>query len=129
MNENEDPTAIAVKTVTKEELQQKLQSGNVQLVNVLDPKYYDLGLIPGSKLIPVAELDKRLNELDKSKEVVTYCAGSQCHASREGAEKLAAKGFNVSAYEGGVKEWKESGQKVDKAPGGEDSCCGGSSCG
>jgi len=115
-----------VKTITKEELLKKL--GVVQVVNVLDPKGYELGVIKGSKKIPLAELDRRLNELDKSKEVVTYCASYECLASREAAKKLAAKGFQVRAYEGGIKEWKGAGLPTEEAsscgPTSHSSCCG-----
>ena len=103
-----------LKTITKEELSAKMLSGDsVQIVNVLKPDYYKLGVIKGSKKIPLNELDKRLGELDKSKEVVTYCANYKCSASREAAKKLAKLGFNVRAYEGGAKEWKESGLPLD----------------
>ena len=105
-----------VKTITKEKLYQKLkESQSVQVVNVLDASAYTLGLIKGSKKIPLAELDQRIGELDRSKEVVTYCAGYACSTSKVAAEKLAAKGFKVSAYEGGIKEWKEAGLPVEEA--------------
>lgn len=104
-----------IQTITKEELLQKIERKDpIQIVNVLDPKYYHLGAIRGSLKIPVSELNQRYIELDKTKEVVTYCAHSECHASRQGAEKLAELGFNVKAYEGGIKEWKESGLPAEE---------------
>jgi rhodanese-related sulfurtransferase len=110
--------AVAFQTITKDELKGKMDRGEpVQIVNVLSPKSYLLGLIKGSLKIPVDELDQRSGELDRSKEVVTYCAGYQCTASREAAEKLAAKGFNVRAYEGGITEWKEAGLPLEPQEG------------
>jgi ArsR family transcriptional regulator len=107
-------TKTAVRTISKEQLYQKMQKGEpVQIVNVLDPEYYKLGVIKGSKKIPLDQLDKRLSELDKSREVVTYCANTKCTASRMAAEKLSAAGFNVKAYEGGAQEWAESKLPVD----------------
>lgn len=123
------PTQTKVPTITKEELLKKINSKEgAQVVNVLDPKWYEMGFIKRSKKIPLAELDKRLKELDKSKEVITYCASTQCSASTEAAQKLAAKGFKVRAYEGGIKEWKEAGLPIEETSG---SCCqsqGSSSC-
>ncbi len=116
-------SSCEVKTVTKEELQEKLKQGKAQVVNVLEPKWDSLGSIQGSVKIPVSEIEKRAGELDKSREVITYCAGVECSASREGARKLAALGFNVRAYEGGVKEWKEAGLPVEGAAK-SGSCCG-----
>jgi len=108
-----ETTHAKVKTISQGELVQQITQGGVQVVNVLDPKWYELGTIKGSKKIPLGELDRRLGELDKSKEVVTYCASTQCTASSEAAKLLAAKGFNVRAYEGGIKEWKEAGLPVE----------------
>lgn len=118
-----------VEAITKEELLKKMKAGEVQVVNVLDPEWYKLGLIKGSQKIPLGELEKRLGELDKSKEVVTYCANTQCTASSEAAKKLAKKGFKVRAYEGGIKEWKEAGlptEEVKSAKSSGSGCCGGS---
>lgn len=105
-----------VKVMTKDALNEKIKKGEkFQLLNVLDPQYYNLGLIKGSKKIPLAELDKRSTELDKSQDVVTYCADAACSASRKAAELLAGKGFKVSAYEGGIKEWTAANLPVDAA--------------
>lgn len=103
-----------IPTISTEELRLKLAEGEpIQLVNVLDPSYYRMGWIPGSRKIPVAELERRIGELDQSKEVIAYCAGPECHASMEGAQKLADQGFRVRAYEGGLKEWKQAGLPLE----------------
>lgn len=103
-----------VKTISKEELSGKLTAGvPVQVVNVLNPDSYKLGIIKGSLKIPLKDLEKRAGELDKTREVVTYCASYRCRASGEAAHKLAGLGFNVRAYEGGIKEWKEAGLPVE----------------
>ena len=109
--------AIEVKVMTKDALNEKIAKGEkFQLLNVLDPQYYNLGIIKGSKKIPLAELDKRLAELDKAQDVVTYCANTSCSASRKPAEMLADKGFKASAYEGGIEEWTAAKLPVDAAP-------------
>lgn len=103
-----------ITTISKEELKRKIDGGgNCQIVNVLSPEYYHLGFIKGSLRIPVAELEKRSGELDRSREVIVYCASSECHASRLAAEKLDQLGFHASAYEGGIKEWKEAGFPIE----------------
>jgi rhodanese-related sulfurtransferase len=103
-----------VKVIAKEELNSKIKHGDhVQIVNVLDPEHYALGVIKGSKKIPFAELETRLGELDKNVEVVTYCASVDCDKSRKAATLLAEKGFKVRAYEGGAKEWKAAGLPIE----------------
>ena len=116
-------STIRVSTISKEVLKQRL--GNVQVVNVLEPEYYKLGMIPGSRKIPLSQLEGRTGELDKSKEVVTYCANTQCSASSEAAKVLAERGFNVRAYEGGIQEWKDAGLPTEATPSGasKGGCC------
>lgn len=100
---------ISFETITKEELKKKLdRQEDFQLVNVLPPIYYNLGFIPGSKKIPVEDLERREKEPSKEKEVVVYCANDECKASRQAAEKLAADGFDVKVYTGGISEWTQS---------------------
>ena len=42
------------------------------LVDVRTPKEYEKGHIPGAQLMPMAELDARLSELDPRKPTITY---------------------------------------------------------
>lgn len=107
--------ATQLKEITKDELNEKLQSKNpFELLNVLPAESYGLGVIKGSRKIPLAELDKRIKELDKSKDVVTYCANAQCDASHKAAELLTAKGFTVAVYKGGAEEWAAAGLPLDQ---------------
>jgi len=45
---------------------------NVNLVDVRQPREYERGHIPGARLIPLAELQERLGELDPDKPTVAY---------------------------------------------------------
>ena len=108
-------TYVNVQMINKDQLALEIQNqSDVQIVNVLSPEHYGKGFIKGSKKIPLEQLDERMGELDKTKEVVTYCAGYECSASIKAAEKLATNGFKVKAYEGGIKEWVEYGLPIDK---------------
>ena len=102
------------KTIDREDLKKRLDRlDRIQIVNVLAPEYAYLGSIPGSHKIPVNELAVRAGELKQNLDVVTYCAGPQCDASRRAAEILDSLGFRVSAYEGGLREWKKAGFRVE----------------
>jgi rhodanese-related sulfurtransferase len=99
-----------MQTVTKEELSARLGTPWLVVVNVLAPESYEKIHIRGSVSIPKQELEEgKWKELDFTKEIVVYCSSSECGASREAAGFLESKGFDVSAYEGGMKEWAESG--------------------
>ena len=47
---------------------------DLNIVDVRQPKEYEKGHIPGAKLVPLPELDNRLQELDPEKATVVYCA-------------------------------------------------------
>ncbi len=97
-------------TISKDQLQSKMGSPWLVVVNVLAPEAYEKIHIRGSISIPRKELEEgRWKELDFTKEIVVHCSSYQCDASREAAKFLEAKGYQVSAYEGGIKEWAEGG--------------------
>ncbi len=45
---------------------------DVVFLDVRQPKEYTRGHLPGAKLIPLGELDNRLEELEKDKPIVIY---------------------------------------------------------
>jgi rhodanese-related sulfurtransferase len=99
-----------MKTISRDNLASKLGSDGLVVVNVLAPSAYEKIHIRGSVSIPRNELEQgRWRELPKSKEVVVHCSSYECEASRAAARFLEEKGFDVSAYEGGMKEWAEAG--------------------
>jgi sulfur-carrier protein adenylyltransferase/sulfurtransferase len=76
----------------------------VFLLDVRTPEEYQKEHIPGAKLIPIDELNKRTDELDPAQPTLVYCAiGGR---SRVGAQILAGKGFStVYNLSGGIKAW------------------------
>ena len=73
------------------------------LVDVRLPWENQLAAIPGNKLIPLQELPKRFNEIDKTKLVITHCHHGvrALHAARF----LKQHGFNVRSLVGGTERW------------------------
>ena len=103
-----------MKTISKGELSSKLNSDSLIVVNVLRKDGFDKIRIKGSVCIPRSELEAgRWRELDRSKEIVVHCSSYECGASRMAAEFLESKGYDVKAYEGGIKEWAESGLPME----------------
>lgn len=103
-----------ISTISPRELWRKLERGDVQLINVLDEKYSHLGLIQGSRRIPLVELLDRLEEIEHHPDVVVYCGSEECPAAAKAAELLERKGFDVRIYEGGLKEWKALKLPIEK---------------
>jgi rhodanese-related sulfurtransferase/rubrerythrin len=74
------------------------------LLDVRQPEEYEDRHLPGAKLIPVADIGSRIDELDADKPTIVYCAiGGR---SRVAAQMLAGKGFReVYNLSGGIKAW------------------------
>ena len=51
---------------------EKHRPGEYNLVDVRQPKEYERGHIPGSRLVPLADLPDRLDELDPKKPTIAY---------------------------------------------------------
>jgi rhodanese-related sulfurtransferase/rubrerythrin len=88
----------------KEYFAEKL-SDTYTVLDVRQPGEYEAGHIPGAKLIPLPDLNDRIDEIDAGKPTIVYCAvGGR---SRVAAQMLAGKGFDgVFNLSGGFKAWK-----------------------
>jgi len=79
------------------------------LVDVREPHEYQIARIPGSRLIPLGELPKRLNELDPNAEIVAHCKSGM--RSAKAVDLLKQNGFkHVRNMKGGILAWSD---KVD----------------
>jgi rhodanese-related sulfurtransferase len=64
-----------VNNINAEQLQAFIDSnkeGDFTLLDVRQPGEYENGRIPGSKLVPLPDLNDRLSELDTQKAVIAY---------------------------------------------------------
>ena len=92
-----------------------LERARKSLVTVLDvrpPEEFAAGHVPGAINIPVQELEKRIRELPKRREVIAYCRGPYCLMSFEAVEKLRKKGWRARRLENGLPEWRAAGLPV-----------------
>jgi rhodanese-related sulfurtransferase/DNA-binding transcriptional ArsR family regulator len=82
------------------------------LLDVRPEREYNNGHIPNSVNIPIDQLPKRLNELKKSKQYITYCRGPFCVFADEAVQLLTRKGFRATRLEEGYLDWKIKFQKM-----------------
>ena len=89
--------------VSPTQLAQMLSSG-LQLVDVREPREWDIGRLPGAFLVPLSHLEGHLDQLDPQRDVVVYChRGTR---SAYAARQLLAAGFErVANLEGGIDRW------------------------
>ena len=84
------------------------------MVNVLKPEAFEQEHIAGSINIPEGDESVFVNRFSKDKEIIVYCASTDCHASDSVAEKLTKRGFTrVYDYAAGLGDWKQGGNPVE----------------
>ena len=54
------------------EMMDQSGSGELELLDVRQPREYEKGHLPGAKLVPLPELENRLSELDSGKTHIVY---------------------------------------------------------
>ncbi len=78
----------------------------------------ELGHIPGSRNIPVEELQHRLDELDSNRErpIIVVCRTERRSAKAAGL--LNQVGFNqVAVLRGGMSQWNSAGLPIERISG------------
>jgi rhodanese-related sulfurtransferase len=111
-------TAEAVKEITRDQLKTKIDRNETMvLLETLAPEHFHVAHLPGAVNMPPDRVKELAPELvpDKQTPVITYCAGSKCHASLDAARELASLGYtNVSHYPGGKQDWTVARLPLEK---------------
>jgi ArsR family transcriptional regulator len=105
----------ALEPVSREILTSRLQDGLVTLLDVRPEDEYAAGHLPGALNIPLSELESRLMEIPKDREVIAYCRGPYCVLSFDAVAALRARGYLVRRLEDGYPEWRAAGLPVEIA--------------
>lgn len=95
--------------VSRDELVAMLRDDLVTVLDVRPQDEFAAGHLPRALNIPVAELERRLNELPLNQEVIAYCRGPYCIFSVEAVSALRSRGYRVRRLEDGYPEWKAAG--------------------
>lgn len=89
------PEEVKAKTEAKEDF---------TLLDVREEEEFKAGHLPGAKLIPLGEIEKRYSELNPEKEIVVYCRSGR--RSALASKKLVRLGFKkVKDMQGGINSW------------------------
>jgi molybdopterin/thiamine biosynthesis adenylyltransferase/rhodanese-related sulfurtransferase len=79
------------------------REGEVFLLDVREPDEHEEAAIPGSTLIPLGSLQRRLSEVPRDRQVVVYCAvGGR---SARATHFLRSHGVEAANLHGGIRAW------------------------
>ena len=100
--------------ISVDEAYAKYQQG-MFLLDVRQPEEWQEAHIPNTTLIPLGELESRLNELPKDKPIVVVCrSGNRSQAGRDILKK--ADFNNVTSMAGGINQWRAQGYPTTSGP-------------
>jgi rhodanese-related sulfurtransferase/predicted transcriptional regulator len=95
-----------VDALGRDELIERLRTGDVVLVDVRPREEFEAGHIESARSIPIDELQERLAELPADREVVAYCRGPFCAYAHEAVRNLQASGRRARRLDEGWPEWR-----------------------
>ena len=102
-----------LEAVPAKEVLERARKGLVTVLDVRPPEEFAAGHVPGAVNIPIHELEKRIKELPKRREVVAYCRGPYCLMSYDAVSVLRKKGLKARRLEAGMPEWRAAGMPVE----------------
>ena len=106
------PSIADVPPISLSELYDKLVRCDIfLLVMAMDEPRFEKAHIDGS--ISWDSLEATVDTIDRDTEIVVYCTGPDCVASKLRASHLMSLGFtNVRRFAGGLTEWSAAGLPV-----------------
>lgn len=99
--------------VDREALLERVQRGEVVVLDVRPTVEYAAGHIHGAMSVPLSELNARLEELPRDQEIVAYCRGPYCLLAVEAVARLRAHGFRATRLEESVSDWRARGLEIE----------------
>ncbi len=103
-----------LEAITGDELLARLKAGEpMVVVDVRPPEEYQAAHVAGAVSIPLAELEQRLRELPREREVVAYCRGPYCAFAPEAVRSLREHGYAARYLIDGLPEWAAAGRDIE----------------
>ena len=99
--------------ISVDEAKGMMSDGDVAVIDVREPHEYNAGHVPNAKLIPVATVFARKEELPRDRDVIFICQVGQ--RSALACEMAAAAGLTrLFNLEGGTEAWVKAGNPVEE---------------
>jgi len=99
--------------VALDELRERIREGTVIVLDVRPAVEFRSGHIAGAVSIPHDELEARLRELPRGKEIVAYCRGPYCVFADQAVTTLRQHRRRARRLREGFPEWRAAGLPVE----------------
>ena len=101
-------------TLSFKELDSTLDSDKQIILDVRPKREFRAGHILGAISIPSDELQKRVDEIDITKDIVVYCRGPYSSLSDRVVQWLQDNDYNARRLEQGFPEWRSAGFPIEE---------------
>jgi rhodanese-related sulfurtransferase len=106
-------TREEVEQVSAGELQERLERGQVVVLDVRPEREFRAGHIAGARSAPLDELPSLVPKLPPRKELVAYCRGPFCVYADDAVRLLRERGLEARRLDVGFPEWQRAGLPVE----------------
>ncbi len=102
-----------VDEVSREELLERLEGGDVLLLDVRPEEEFAAGHLPGARSVPFADLEQVMGSLSAETEIIAYCRGAYCVLAHDAVRLLRADGHQARRLQDGLLEWRLAGLPIE----------------
>jgi rhodanese-related sulfurtransferase len=102
-----------IEQLSAAELEQRLASGDVVVLDVRPETEYRAGHITGARSAPIVSLEGLVSELPRRRAIVAYCRGPYCVYADDAVRLLRARGLEARRLDVGFPEWRRAGLPVE----------------
>ena len=102
-----------VEQLSAEELAQRLERGDVVVLDVRPETEFRAGHIAGSRSAPLPALEQLAETLPKRPQIVAYCRGPYCVYADDAVRLLRGRGLKARRLDVGFPEWRRAGLPVE----------------
>lgn len=97
-----------------EALLDRLQKGDVTVIDVRPEDEFEAGHIPGAVSVPIDDIMNQFESLPMDQQIVAYCRGRYCVYSLQAVNFLREQGFHAIRLEEGLQEWKHAAYPIEQ---------------
>lgn len=101
-----------MEVVDQQALLERVGSGDCIVLDVRPPEEYAAAHVAGALSMPLEELERRLSELPRDRQIVAYCRGPYCVLAVSAVETLRSHGFDAVRAPESVQDWRALGVPV-----------------
>jgi rhodanese-related sulfurtransferase/DNA-binding MarR family transcriptional regulator len=102
-----------IEQLSSPELEERLDRGDVVVLDVRPESEYRAGHIPGAISAPLSALESLAQSLPRRREVVAYCRGPYCVYADDAVRLLRERGVKARRLDVGFPEWRRAGHAVE----------------